>query len=233
MFSLIAAAVGARSDLQTAFANVGLLVTTTIVGFIFQVVFIYLGVFYLITRKSPIPYLKHILPSPSFAFASQSSAATIPITLKVVKSSGMVSETVANFVVPLGSTVNMDGIAIYFPVAAIWLAFLNGITPNAGQYVLLVIVSVFGSIGAAPVPYANMVLIITAYNSVFGTTGTPEGFEYLMAMDWFVGRLRAALNVTGDAVVCAWISHKCPMDDESDVEEAAAVESAPAAPEEE
>jgi len=76
---------------------------------------------------------------------------------------------------------------------------------------LLVIISTIGSAGTAPVPSASLVLIITAYNTVFNTTGTPAGFSYILAIDWFMDRLRTTLNVTGDAVVTGLVAHLCPM----------------------
>jgi Na+/H+-dicarboxylate symporter len=58
-------------------------------------------------------------------------------------------------------------------------------------------------------------LIITAYNTVFNTTGTPEGFSYILAIDWFLDRLRTVLNVTGDAFVAGMVAQICPMDEET------------------
>ena len=105
------------------------------------------------------------------------------------------------------ASVNMDGSAIYFPCACIWMAVLNGLEPSVGDCILLVVLATVGSAGAAPVPSAGLVLIITAYNTTFGTTGTPEGFSFILAIDWFQDRLRTALNVTGDAVVCGLVAH--------------------------
>merc|ERR1712048_435075 len=139
--------------------------------------------------KNPINYLKHLVPAQTTAFACASSAATIPVTLTCVQNTGAVPDSLRNFVVPLGATVNMDGGAIYFPCACIWLAFLNGEEVNAATYILLVILATVGSAGTAPVPSASLVLIITAYNTVFGTTGTPNGFEFILAIDWFMDRL--------------------------------------------
>lgn len=65
--------------------------------------------------------MKSIVPAQTMAFASASSAATIPVTLRCVMNTGLVPEQVARFVVPLGATINMDGGAIYFPCACIWL----------------------------------------------------------------------------------------------------------------
>merc|ERR1711957_635126 len=138
--------------------------------------------------------------------------ATIPVSISSTISSGHVTETIARFVIPLGATVNMDGGAIYFPCACIWLAVYNGIEVNAANYILLVILATFGSMGTAPVPSASLALIITAYNTVFNTTGTPDGFSYIFAVDWLMDRGRTLVNVTGDMFVTAMISSLCPLD---------------------
>lgn len=111
----------------------------------------------------------------------------------------------------------MDGSAIYFPCCCVWLAILNGIQPNAGSYILLIILSTIGSAGAAPVPASGLVLVITAYNTVFGTTGIPNGFEFVVAIDWFLDRCITALNVTGDTVVAHIVACRTPWDEDEDV----------------
>jgi Na+/H+-dicarboxylate symporter len=219
VFSLIIKAVGGQNDLAGMFENVGYLVIATVLAMLLQFFVVYVGFFAFFTRTNPFTYLKYIVPAQTMAFACASSAATIPVTLKSVKSTGRVSDAVARFVVPLGATVNMDGGAIYFPCACIWLAIMNGIEPDIGSYFLLVIISTIGSAGTAPVPSASLVLIITAYNTVFNATGTPDGFSYILAIDWFMDRLRTTLNVTGDAVVTGMVASLCEMEnDEDDVE---------------
>jgi Na+/H+-dicarboxylate symporter len=89
-------------------------------------------------------------------------------------------------------------------------------TPDAGSYILLIILSTIGSAGAAPVPSSGLVLVITAYNTVFGTTGTPNGFEFIVAIDWFLDRCITALNVTGDSVVAGIISARTPWEEEDE-----------------
>ena len=75
---------------------------------------------------------------------------------------------------------------------------------------LLAIIASIGSAGSAPVPSGSLVLIITAYNTVFNTTGVPNGFEFIIPIDWFLGRMQTILNITGDAVVAGMVSHLCP-----------------------
>jgi Na+/H+-dicarboxylate symporter len=206
VFSMIAAAIGGESNLGSLFKNVGLLVSCTILGFICHYLVTYCGGYFLFTRKNPFVYLKHIFPAQLMGFACASSAATIPVNLKSVLSAGC-HPTIARFVIPLGATINMDGVAIYFPVACIWLAIYNGVTPNISNYILLVIISTFGSMGAAPVPNAGLALIITTYNTVFNAHGTPDGFSFIFAIDWLMDRGCTVVNVTGDSIVCGIISH--------------------------
>jgi Na+/H+-dicarboxylate symporter len=58
-----------------------------------------------------------------------------------------------------------------------------------------------------------LVLIITAYNTVFNTTGTPDGFSFILAIDWFMDRLRTTMNVSGDTVVAGIVAHLCPLEE--------------------
>jgi Na+/H+-dicarboxylate symporter len=212
VFSLITAAVGVQDDLAREFSNVGFLLVASIVGFIIHICVVDIGIHYAFTRTNPFSYLKYIIPAQTTAFACASSAATMPVTLKCVHESGMVPDAIGHFVIPLGATINMDGSAIYTPCACVWLAILNGITPNIGQYILLIILSTIGSAGAAPVPSAGLVLIITAYNTTFNQTGTPLGFSFIVATDWFLDRLVTMLNVTGDSVVARIVAAKTPID---------------------
>ena len=59
-------------------------------------------------------------------------------------------------------------------------------------------------------------MIVTAYNTVFGTTGLPDGFSFVVAIDWFLDRCVTVMNVTGDTVVCASIAQLCPINEEEE-----------------
>jgi Na+/H+-dicarboxylate symporter len=215
VFSLIAKAIGSQSNLGNMFSNVGWLIAAAVTGFVLHFILVHVCILWFVTKRNPFSYLKFIVPAQMTAFASASSAATLPVTLECVRQSGVVPDSIANFVMPLGATINMDGGAIYIPCCCIWLAVLNGITPNVGQYILLIILATIGSAGAAPVPSASIVLMITAYNTVFNTTGTPDGLSFILAVDWFVDRLRTVLNVTGDTVVSRIVAATTEINDVS------------------
>mmetsp|Transcript_1470 Transcript_1470/g.3399 ORF Transcript_1470/g.3399 Transcript_1470/m.3399 type:complete len:459 (-) Transcript_1470:104-1480(-) len=215
VLSLIISSIGKQSNLSQAFSNIGLLMASSFVAWGMQVLFIYIGLFAVLTKSNPFTYLKHIIPAQLFAFASASSAATIPTSLEAVRSTGVVPDLIGKFVIPFGATVNMDGGAVYFVCACIWLAVLNGQEVNFGSFLLLIIIATLGSIGTAPVPSASLVLIITAYNSVFGGDGMPNGFGYIFAIDWFMDRMRTVTNVTGDCIVSGIVAYRNPIEDDS------------------
>jgi Na+/H+-dicarboxylate symporter len=104
IMSLIAAAVGAQTDLAVVFSQIGALIAAILVGILLQVSVVYSGLYTLFVRKNPLKYYKHLFPAWMMAFASASSVATIPISLECVVSSGEVPVGVARFVVPLGAT---------------------------------------------------------------------------------------------------------------------------------
>lgn len=213
VWSLITAAVGAQENLATMFANVGLMIVAIIFGYTCQFCLVYCGAQAFLTKSNPFTYLKQIFPAQTMALASASSAATLPITMNCIDSTGLVPEPVWRFILPLGATINMDGMAVYLVVACVWLAILNGLTVDFGDYVLLAILATVGSAGAAPVPQSGLVLILTSYNTTFNTTGTPNGFEYIIAVDWFIDRMSTCMNVTSDSVVCRMVAATSNIDD--------------------
>jgi Na+/H+-dicarboxylate symporter len=157
VLSLIMKAVGGQEDFTVAFENVGYLIVSFVSAVVAQIFLCYIVLFFVMTKSNPFAYLRYIIPAQTMAFACASSAATIPVTLKSVESTGRVPSAIAGFVIPLGATVNMDGGAIYFPCACIWLAVLNGVEVNIGHLVLLVIIATLGSIGTAPVPVRYLI----------------------------------------------------------------------------
>jgi len=205
VFSMVVEAIGKESDIVEIFQNVGVLMGATLTTMAIHVLIVYPSLFYGLTKSNPLTYLRHIVPAQVLAFATSSSVGTLPLTLECVRNSGMVSDAVRNFVLPVGSTINMDGTALYFPVATIWLATTQGLEIGAVDYILIVILSTLGSAGTAPVPSASLVFIVTTFNTVFGTTGTPEYFYIMMAIDWLLDRFRTLVNVTGDTLVARMV----------------------------
>merc|ERR1711939_696202 len=120
---------------------------------------------------------------------------TLPVTMRCLDARG-VPKLVSKFTAPLGTLINMDGTAIYFPMVVVFLAVTQGMTLNAGDYTIIVLLSVLSSIATTPIPSSSPVLTIMIANSV----GIPITGMYavVVAIDWFIDRFRTATNVSGD-----------------------------------
>lgn len=104
LVSLIAAAVGAQTEVGEVFQQIGYLVAAVCVGLLLQYLIVYCSIYAIALRKNPFKYHKHLIPAWMLAFASSSSAVTIPVSIDCAVSSGEVPLGVARFVIPLGAT---------------------------------------------------------------------------------------------------------------------------------
>ncbi len=137
------------------------------------------------------------------AFSTRSSAATLPVTMKCVTEKLGVRAKVANFTLPLGATMNMDGTALYEGVAVIFLIQLYGglddvnITMTAMTTLLIFITAVLASVGAAAVPDAGLVTMVLVASAVH----LPIYYiPLIFAVDAFLDMFRTSTNVLGDAI---------------------------------
>ena len=101
----------------------------------------------------------------------------------------------------------MDGTAIYFPIVVVFLAATQGITLNAADYIIVILLSTLASIGTTPIPSSSLVLTVM----IAGSVGVPITGMYavVVAIDWFLDRFRTAVNVSCDtfaAIIVAKIT---------------------------
>lgn len=158
-----------------------------------------------VPKLNPLKFFDRIKEAPLFAFATCSSAATLPVTLKVLGDNVKVSETTRGFVAPLGATLNMDGTAMYQAVCAVFLANSFGVPITLQVLGLILVTAVLASIGTAGVPGAGLIML----GMVLGTVGVPAGagMALILGIDRILDMPRTAINVTGDTVVAAMVGH--------------------------
>ena len=147
---------------------------------------------------SPAAFFKGTSAAIIFAFTSASSAATLPVSKKCADSMGVDSD-ISSFVLPLGTTINMDGTAIYQCVATVFLTSCAGMELTLGQMVLVVLTATLASIGTAGVSGAGMIMLAMTLQAV----GIPVSYiGLIVAVDRLFDMGRTCLNVTGD-IACA------------------------------
>jgi Na+/H+-dicarboxylate symporter len=151
-----------------------------------------------LAKINPYKYLDAVKEAPIMAFSTASSAATLPVSLKVVQEKGGVSRDSAGFVLPLGATVSMDGTAAYLTIAVLYIANLAGLPMTLGDQLVLGLTVVALSVGVAALPSASLVMMVVILNQV----GLPvEYLAIIVAVDRILDMARTSLNVTSDLVV--------------------------------
>ena len=170
----------------------------------------YCSLLKILTGLSPRKFLAKMEDAAMFAFSTASSNATIPVTMETATHRFGVSNRVASFTIPLGSTVNMDGTAIMQGVATVFIAQAFGIGLGIQDYLSVILTATLASIGTAGVPGVGMVMLAMVLRQV----GLPlEGIALVMGVDRLLDMVRTAVNVTGDcAVTCIVAKSEKAMD---------------------
>lgn len=150
-----------------------------------------------LTRLSPIKFVKKFAPVMGFAFSTATSNATIPLSIETLKEKMGVSKKISSFTIPLGATINMDGTAIMQGCAVVFAAQAFNIDLGVTGYLTVIATATLASIGTAGVPSVGLVTL----SMVFASVGLPvEGIAIIMGIDRILDMARTAVNITGDAI---------------------------------
>ena len=148
-------------------------------------------------KTSPLAHFKAMRPALLMAFSTASSSATLPVTMRAVQDNAGVSKRVASFTLPLGSTVNMDGTALYECVAVIFVAQVMGIELGLGAQFFIVVAALLTSVGVAGIPSASLVAILLILKSS-GIPNAETAVVALLSVDRLLDMSRTAVNVFSD-----------------------------------
>ncbi|MCZ6602572.1 MAG: dicarboxylate/amino acid:cation symporter, partial [Planctomycetota bacterium] len=177
---------------------------TVLLGLAIHGVIVLPLILYFIGGAHPIRYLKRVSPALLTAFSTDSSSATLPVTLEVTRERAGVPKHVGSFVLPLGATVNMDGTALYESVAAIFIAQAYlGHNLEFGQQLIVFMTATLAAIGAAGIPSAGIVMMLIVLKAL---NLPAEGVALVLAVDRIVDQCRTTINVWGDTVGAAVIT---------------------------
>ncbi len=200
IFALIAARLGQAGGGPEFFAEikaVGLHVLTVLSGLLLH--FLALCLILKLLSGRGWQYIKGLSQALLTAFGTASSTATLPLTMENTRQQGITDKSV-KFVLPLGSTVNMNGTALYEAAAVLFIAQAYGIDLTFAQQCIVFITATLAAIGAAGIPEAGLVTMVIVLSAV----GLPlEGIALLLSVDWFLDRFRTVVNVWGDTVGAA------------------------------
>ena len=149
-----------------------------------------------VARVNPIRHFKAMYPALVTAFSTSSSSATLPVTIDCVEKRAGVSNRICSLVVPLGTSINMSGSALYECIAALFVAQAYGLDLSMATQILVVLLTMIASIGTAGVPGGGLVAIIVILRSI-GLP--PEGIGLFIAVERLLDMCRSTVNVFSDS----------------------------------
>jgi DAACS family dicarboxylate/amino acid:cation (Na+ or H+) symporter len=137
------------------------------------------------------------------AFSTSSSSATLPTALATAEQNLGIPPQIAGFVLPLGSTMCMNGTALFEGITVIFLAQVFGVALSMGQMVAVMVMSVLTAVGAAGVPGGSIPLLVGVL-AMFGVP--PEGIAIVLGVDRILDMSRTTVNVCGDLTATAFVA---------------------------
>ncbi|KAI3414022.1 glutamate synthase [NADH] [Globodera pallida] len=191
-------------DMSNTARSLAMYSVTVLLGLAIHSLFSLPLLFFVLTRQNPFVFMRGLLQAWVTALGTASSAATLPITFRCLEENLGVDRRVTRFVLPVGATINMDGTALYEAVATIFIAQMNNVHLSFGQVVTVSLTATLASIGAASVPSAGLVTMLLVLTAV----GLPvNDVSLIIAVDWFLDRIRTSINVLGDAFGAGIVYH--------------------------
>jgi len=195
VFAVVAAVVATQG--LAPLRSMGWFVVTVLTALLLQACF-YLLRMWRGSWVRPTHFLKSASEALAVAFSTASSTATLPVTYRCAVEKLGVRPANAGLGVMVGGSMNNDGTALYEAVAALFIAQAIGQHLGPGAQILLVLMSVVASVGAAGIPEAGLITMIAVFTAVKLPV---EYIPLLLTVDWFLDRCRTAINVMGDLTV--------------------------------
>ncbi len=191
-----------RTGWQTLL-GLSIYVLTVILGLLAMLV-LYLVVLRVVAKMQPLRFLRDARALLLLAFSTSSSAAVMPLSMETAVEKFNIRPDVAQFVIPLGATINMNGTALYQAVAAVFLAQVFDVDITTAGLALIVAMAVGASIGSPATPGVGIVILA----SILASVGVPPaGVALIIGVDRLLDMSRTAVNVSGDLVTCAFVQH--------------------------
>ena len=164
--------------------------------------FIVLPLFLLARGINPVRTLSKMMPAVLMALFTKSSAATLPVTMNTAETRMGVSNKVSRFVLPICTTINMNGCAAFILVTSLFLMQNGGIQLSLPTMILWLFISVLSAVGNAGVPmgcYFLTLSLMSGMNAPIGIMGI------ILPIYTIIDMIETAENVWSDSCVCAMV----------------------------
>lgn len=202
---------GVFAIMASVSGSFGMRVLLKLAGFLFtfygacivHILLVFLPILWFFARLHPWPFFRGMGDAIMVAFSTSSSSAALPVSMHCVQENLGVSKNISSFVLPLGSTVNMNGAAIFQGMAVMFIAQAYGIELDLQSLVTIVVTGVLSAVGAAGIPGSGFIMLSVVFSSV----GLPiEGLALLAGIDRIREMGSTVLNILGDSVCAIYVA---------------------------
>jgi len=214
VFALIATVMGTAG--LKVFASIGVLALCVLGGSLFQAFVVHGLVVRLMAWLPVVPFFRGITDAMLVAFSTSSSSATLPVAMRVAEETLGIKPAIVSTALPLGTTVSMDGTALYIGLLAMFGAQAFGVQLSLEQYLLIGVTTVMVAVGTAPVPSASL-FMLSGVLTTFGITAEQTAIlvGFILPFDRILDMIRTVPNNTSDLAVATVVAR---WENEIDVE---------------
>jgi len=205
LFSLLGAAIAEASlqhllleSLRGMILFICIFLSGLLIQFIWQLIFVTL-----IMQKNPKEFIRSAVNALITAFATSSSMATLPVTMLVAKNQE-VNDDVARFVLPLATTINLAGTAMYEAVSALFFCQVLGFDLSIPAQVGVFFTAIVAGMGATGIPEGGLITMVMVLKIV---NVPASAIGLLLPFDRILDRFRTVTNVWGDLVCASFVDH--------------------------
>ena len=171
-----------------------------------QIILVFGGLATIYAKVNPVTYFKRLVPVMLFGYTTSSSSATLPLTIKVAQNKIGISKLTSSFVLPLGTTINMNGTSIIIGLYTLFLAGIFGVEITFSHYIIIIMLATLVSIGTAGIPSGSLVMLSTVLMAVgLDAQQVAIGIGMILAIDRILDMARTVVNIAGDvttALIC-------------------------------
>ncbi|MFC1561369.1 dicarboxylate/amino acid:cation symporter [candidate division KSB1 bacterium] len=177
--------------------------TLITIGGLFLLWLTYIPLTYFLTNLNITGFIRGVWPVMTIAFSTSSSAASLPIMMETCTQRLGVSQRIANFMLPLSITINMNGSALYQAVSAVFIAQVYGIPLTLTDQIIIVLIATLSAVGAPGVPGASFMMLVVVLTQI----GIPiEGVALVLGVERILDMTRTTVNIMGDSTAAVIIA---------------------------
>ena len=204
IFFIVGSVVAHNSgNLEQLSGTLGKFSLVLLIGFLIHAVIVVPAVLKFYSGRSPFEYFKNVFPAIKTALATSSTIAALPVTYENSVDRNKINNRIAALVLPIGSCLNVNGRAMYVTVCALFVAQAFELNLGFSGLLYIAIAALFFSLGTATVPYAAMLALVGVFDAAGFPSPAYAGIGLVFVLDWFWGRIFAALDVWSNTAVAA------------------------------